>query len=118
MKHLLILISLLALMTGCVSQAQEDTNQLRLAEPYLVIDEYFIYDETIQGDKMCAEMIEVVLEKNGLTYALPCLKSDLISFVRSDTYESFSLKDILEQELIPLDVLVENNILILFDPNE
>jgi hypothetical protein len=118
MKKLLILASLMFMISGCVGQAKENDDQLRLAPPYLVIDQFFIYDETIQGDKMCAMMIEVIYEKDGVTYALPCLKSGMISFVRSDTYESFNILEIIEQELIPLDVLVENNILIVFDTNE
>jgi hypothetical protein len=115
MKKLLVLVALIFMISGCVSQAQENTDQLRLAPPYLVIDQFFIYDEVIQGDKLCAMMIENIIEKDGVTYALPCLKSSMISFVRSDTYKSYNIFEIIEQELIPLDVLVENNILIVFD---
>ncbi|MBS3971681.1 MAG: hypothetical protein KGZ84_01570 [Erysipelotrichia bacterium] len=118
MKKLLILASLVLLISGCVSQAQENTDQLRLAPPYLVIDQFFIYDETIQGDKMCAMMLEFIIEQDGVSYGLPCLKSGMISFVRSDTYQSFNIFEIIEQELIPLEVLVENKILIVFDSNE
>jgi len=118
MKKFLAISSLILIMSGCVSQAQDNNDQLRLAPPYLVIDNFFIYDETIQGDKMCAEMIEIIYELDGVTYALPCLKSDMISFVKTDTYETFSIKDIIDQNLIPLDVLVENKILFIYKENE
>jgi hypothetical protein len=118
MKKLLILTTLVLMISGCASQAQENNDQLRLAPPYLVIDQFFIYDETIQGGMMCAEMIEEIHVKDGVTYALPCLKSGMISFVRSDTYQTYTIFEIIEQELIPLDVLVDNKILFVFDPNE
>ncbi len=118
MRKLLLLVSMLFIISGCVGQAKENDNTSRLAPPYLVIDEYFVYDETIQGDKMCAEAIEVIYELDGVTYALPCLKSGMISFVRTTDYKSFSIKDIIDQNLIPLEVLVENKILFVFDENE
>lgn len=118
MGKLLLIISILFIISGCVSQAQENNDTLRLAEPYLVIEEFFVYDETIQGDIMCAEMIEEIHKLDGVTYALPCLKSGNISFVRTTDYKSFNIKEIIEQNLIPLDVLVENKILFIFNENE
>lgn len=118
MGKLLLLISMLFIISGCVGQAKENNDALRLAEPYLVIEEFFVYDETIQGDVMCAQAIEEIHTVDGVTYALPCLKSGNISFVRTTDYKSFNILEIIEQNLIPLDVLVENKILFIFDKNE
>lgn len=118
MRKLLLLVSMLFIISGCVGQAKENDNTSRLAPPYLVIDKFFVYDETIQGDKMCAQMIEVIYEKDGVTYALPCLKSGMISFVRTTDYKSFNIVEIIEQNLISIDVLIENKIIFTFDENE
>jgi hypothetical protein len=118
MRKLLLLVSMLFIISGCVGQAKENNDTSRLAPPYLVIDNFFIYDETIQGDVMCAQVIEEIHEVDGVVYALPCLKSGNISFVRTTDYKSFNIKEIIEQNLISLDVLVENKIIFVFNKDE
>jgi len=118
MKKLLFLIILILIMSGCVGQAKEIDNSSRLATPYLVINEFFVYDETIQGGKMCAEMIEIIYEKEDIAYALGCLKSGMISFVRTTDYKSFTIVEVIEQNLISIDELIKNKIIFTYDHNE
>lgn len=117
MKKLLFMIILILIMSGCAGQAKEIDNTSRLAPPYLVINEFFVYDETIQGGKMCAEMIEIIYQNKGVTYALSCLKSGMISFVRTTDYKSFTIVEVIEQNLISIDELVKNKIIFIYDDN-